>query len=271
MSCSPLSVPLNTSEEHDPRNPESVAARKPSFGAPAPGSPRGQTLPSNHPPPPYSLGDSAAPGHIQHRQPARRRGGVNNPPPPPPPAGSRAHTPRRGPPPSHARDAPPDCSPAPPAPRPRRRLLGPAGWQPDHGTRGAPGAPRARAGGRARGGPVLGGDQDFLRKSRAQEETQIGNGRAWVRRRAGEGSPREGLKAPGEGPVAALQEGTQLLSTRMCRAVGTGSRLFWELCAGVFFSWARVPRQESPSPMLSSGPSSSASRQPGARGQHLLA
>lgn len=53
--------------------------------------------------------------------------------------------------------------------------------------------------------------------------------------RAGEGTPREGRKPSGEGPVAGLQERTQLLRTRMCRALGTGSRLFWELCAGVFF------------------------------------
>lgn len=58
-----------------------------------------------------------------HRQP---RGRYWHPGPPPrPAAGSHAHTPRGCPPPSHARDAPPSCSPAPRAPCLRCRPIWP--------------------------------------------------------------------------------------------------------------------------------------------------
>lgn len=63
----------------------------------------------------------------------------------------------------------------------------------------------------------------------------------------GKGHRGEGRKPPREGPVAALREGRRLLSTRMRRAVGAGSRLFWELRAGVdvvVLTGARVPRQD---------------------------
>lgn len=70
--------------------------------------------------------------------------------------------------------------------------------------------------------------------------------------------PGRGLKPSGNGLVEPLPEGTQLLRPRMCPAVGSGSRLFWELCSGGggLFSppRAQVPRQNPPPPCCHQGP-----------------
>ena len=42
----------------------------------------------------------------------------------------------------------------------------------------------------------------------------------------GEGHSRRGRQPFGEGPVVPLREGTQVLITSICQAVGTGSVLF---------------------------------------------
>lgn len=92
----------------------------------------------------------------------------------------------------------------------------------------------------------------------------------------GKGHQGSGHKPPEEGPLAPFREGTQPLSTRMRRAVGAGSCLFWELCSGVF-SGTRVLRQDPPPPRCHQGPargrrlSPSRSGLPGACPQHLLA
>lgn len=92
----------------------------------------------------------------------------------------------------------------------------------------------------------------------------------------GKGHQGSGHKPPEDGPVAPFREGTQPLSTRMRRAVGAGSCLFWELCSGVF-SGTRVLRQDPPPPRCHQGPargrrlSPSRSGLPGACPQHLLA
>lgn len=114
----------------------------------------------------------------------------------PNPALPRAHSPTL---PAAARPLFTPGTRLPPAAQPRELRVSAAalsvGSLPDgrRGAPGAPGTPRARAGGRDRCGPALGGSQGFLRHSRAQEETQIGKHRAWVWRE-GRG------KSPGVGP-----------------------------------------------------------------------
>lgn len=101
----------------------------------------------------------------------------------PHPAPLQAHTPTL---PAAARPLLTPGTRLPPAAQPRELRVsaaarsGPAGSQPEHGARGAPGARRVPARGRGRHSSPLGGSQGFLRQPRAQEETQIGKHKAWA-------------------------------------------------------------------------------------------
>lgn len=131
-SCqaSPLSVPLSACKEHHPTIPNPQPQANPASG------PLFLRAQEANPTPPHSLRKWGGLGRraqlspdthtaATHWQP---RGRYWHPGPPPrPAAGSHAHTPCSCPPPSHARDAPPSCSPAPRAACLRCRPFWP-GW-----------------------------------------------------------------------------------------------------------------------------------------------
>lgn len=83
----------------------------------------------------------------------------------------------------------------------------------------------------------------------------------------GNGHFQEGVSSPlKRGLVEPLPERTRFLRIRMCRAVGSGSSLFWELCSsgGGFSPHPGLRFHASiPPPMPSSGAYPLPSRQPG--------
>ena len=225
-----------------PLNPESAAARKPRFRPPAPESRRGQT-----PPPattPFTLrvrrrgrraqlsSDNACHSHT----PATERERLAPPPRTPPSRGlTRPHSQplpvpfsRLGraslPQPSPASSV----SPPPPSLSGHYQMEGGEPREPREPREPGPGAETAAAP-RWEEAKAF---SDTLAPKKKPKSVNTGHGCGG---REGESHRGWGRKPPGEGPVVPLQEGTQVLSTRMRPAVGAGSGLFWELCSVFFF------------------------------------